>query len=140
MSPIECDKWSNEMKKKEQANAKAASVLQCALSLDQLYKVGSYKSVIELQEKIFELHEGTWDSKIAKCDLLAAQIQSFQMKEVKRVSQMHGRFKEIINGLHGIVEHIENHDLNIIRYTLKVFPHITLYAPMVDTYKISFDC
>lgn len=108
--------------------------------LDQLYKVESYKSVIELREKIFELHEGTWDSKIAKCDLLAAQIQNFQMKEVKSISPMHGRFKEIINRLHGIAEHIENHDPNIIRYTLKVFPHIILYAPMVDAYKVSFNC
>lgn len=59
------------------------------------------------------------------------------MKEREIISQLHDRFKKILNRLHSIGERVENHDL--IKYALKAFPLTTLWAFMVDAYKISRD-
>ncbi|XP_074575270.1 uncharacterized protein LOC141831762 [Curcuma longa] len=47
-----------------------------------------------------------------QCGLSSEQlIKNFLMKEGETVSQLHGRFKELLNGLHAIGERLENRDL-----------------------------
>ncbi|XP_074557881.1 uncharacterized protein LOC141813795 [Curcuma longa] len=134
---LESSRWSPDQKWKSQANAKAVVTLQCGLSSEQLIKVGPFRSAKELWDKLIELNEGTKDSRVAKRDLLINQMQNFMMKEGETVSQLHGRFKELLNGLHAIGERLENRDL--IRYALKSFPRDTLWSSMVDAYKVSRD-
>ncbi|XP_074569703.1 uncharacterized protein LOC141826360 [Curcuma longa] len=134
---LDSSRWSAEQTRKGQADAKAVVTLQCGISKDQLNKVGPFTSAKELWNKLIELHEGTRDSRIAKRDLFLNQLQNLSMKDNETVSELHGRFKEIVNGLHSVNEHIENRDL--IRYALKAFPRNTLWSSMVDAYKVSKD-
>ncbi|XP_074556829.1 uncharacterized protein LOC141812719 [Curcuma longa] len=108
---LESSRWSADQKWKSQANAKAVVTMQCGLSFEQLIKVGPFRSAKELWDKLIELNEGTKDSRVAKRDLLINQMQNFLMKEGETVSQLHGRFKELLNGLHAIGERLENRDL-----------------------------
>ncbi|XP_042467278.1 probable phospholipid hydroperoxide glutathione peroxidase [Zingiber officinale] len=101
-APLPTKDWTKEMAKKAQANAKATTTLQYGLSKEQLSKVRSFNSAKELWEKFIELNEGSSESRRAKRDLLLEQLQTFTMKTNETVSQMHGRFKEIVNGLHVI--------------------------------------
>ena len=105
---LESSKWAVEQKMKAQANAKAIMALQCGLSSKQLNKVRPFKSAQDLWDKLIELNEGTKDSRIAKRDLLINQLQNFTMKEGETVSSLHGRFKELLNGLHSVGESVEN--------------------------------
>ena len=134
---LESSRWTVEQKMKAQANAKAIVTLQCGLSSEQLNKVGPFKSAKDLWDKLIELNEGTKDSRIAKRDLLINQLQNFTMKDGETVSSLHGRFKELLNGLHSVGESVENRDL--IRYALKSFPRNSLWSSMVDAYKVSRD-
>ncbi|XP_074586970.1 uncharacterized protein LOC141842889 [Curcuma longa] len=109
--PLPTTSWTKEICKKAQANAKATTTLQCGLSKDQLSKIGPFNSAKELWEKLIELNEGSSDSRRAKKDLLVEQLQNFTMRQNETVSQMHGRFKEIVNGLHVIGEKLDNRDL-----------------------------
>ena len=134
---LESSRWSTEQLRKAQADAKAMVTLQCGIAKDQLVKVGPFTSARDLWNKLIELQEGTRDSRIAKRDLFLNQLQNLTMKENENVSELHGRFKEIINGLHSIDEHVENRDL--VRYVLKAFPRNALWSSMVDAYKVSKD-
>ncbi|XP_074591765.1 uncharacterized protein LOC141847609 [Curcuma longa] len=109
--PLPTKDWSKDICKKAQVNAKATTTLQCGLSKEQLSKVGPFNSPKKLWEKLIELNERSSESRRAKRDLLVEQLQSFTMKPNEMVSQMHGWFKEIVNGLHVIDEKIDNRDL-----------------------------
>ncbi|XP_074590609.1 uncharacterized protein LOC141846459 [Curcuma longa] len=131
---LESAQWTTEQKRKAQANAKATVTLQCGLAKDQLNKVGPFSSARDLWNKLIELNEGTRDSRIAKRDLYMNQLQNFAMRDNETVSELHGRIKELLNGLHSIGESLENRDT--IRYALKAFPQNTLWSSMVDAYKV----
>ena len=134
---LDSSRWSTEQTRKGQADAKAVVTLQCGIAKDQLVKVGPFTSAKDLWNKLIELQEGTRDSRIAKRDLFLNQLQNLVMKENETVSEIHGRFKEIINGLHSVDERVENRDL--VRYALKAFPRNALWSSMVDAYKVSKD-
>ncbi|XP_074575241.1 uncharacterized protein LOC141831737 [Curcuma longa] len=134
---LDSSRWSAEQTRKGQADAKAVVTLQCGINKDQLIKVGPFTSAKDLWNKLIELHEGTRDSRIAKRDLFLNQLQNLSMKESETVSELHGRFKEILNGLHTVDEKVENRDL--VRYVLKAFPRNALWSSMVDAYKVSKD-
>ncbi|XP_074560181.1 uncharacterized protein LOC141816265, partial [Curcuma longa] len=134
---LDSSRWSMEQTRKGQADAKAVVTLQCGINKDQLIKVGPFTSAKDLWNKLIELHEGTRDSRIAKRDLFLNQLQNLSMKENETVSELHGRFKEILNGLHTVDEKVENRDL--VRYVLKSFPRNALWSSMVDAYKVSKD-
>lgn len=97
---------------------------------------GPFSSTKELLDKLIELQKGMRDSIIMKRNLLVNQLQNFAMRDDKNVSQVYGRFKEVLNELHVIGEKIENWDL--VRY-LKVFPRVTLWSSLVDAYKVYRD-
>ncbi|XP_074586894.1 uncharacterized protein LOC141842791 [Curcuma longa] len=107
-APLSTKDWSKKICKKVQANAKATTTLQCGLSKEKLSKVGPFNLAKELSEKFIELNEGSSESRRAKRDLLVGQLQTFNMKSNETISQIHERFKEIVNGLHVIGEKIDN--------------------------------
>lgn len=59
------------------------------------------------------------------------------MKDGESISQLYGRFKELLNGFHSIGDSVENRDL--FRYALKAFPKSTLQLSIVNGYKVSRD-
>ena len=59
------------------------------------------------------------------------------MQEGETASSLHARIQDILNSLHRIGQKVENRD--IIRYALNSFPRSTLWASMVDAYKVSKD-
>lgn len=96
--------------RKEQVKSKAIITLQCVLSSDQLTKVSPFHNGrdYELWEKLIELYEGTGDSRIGKLDLLINQLQNCGMRDGVSISQLHSRFKELLNSFHFIRENVEN--------------------------------
>ncbi|XP_042380064.1 uncharacterized protein LOC121972464 [Zingiber officinale] len=117
---IPCDKWDTPTRKKIEANVKAIQTLQCGLTKEELNQANPFSSAKELWEKLIELHEGTSTTKVDET-----------------TSQLHARIQDLLNGLHAIRQKVENRD--IIRYTLNAFKRYTLWASMVDAYKVSKD-
>ncbi|XP_074561559.1 uncharacterized protein LOC141817832, partial [Curcuma longa] len=118
--PTPCENWDLALIKKVEANARATCTLQCGLTKEELNRVGPFSSAKELWEKLIELHEGTSDT-----------------KEGETATQLHARIQDLLNGLHAIGQKVDNRD--IIRYSLNAFPRNTLWASMVDAYKVSKD-
>ncbi|XP_042405104.1 uncharacterized protein LOC121995427 [Zingiber officinale] len=102
--PISCENWDASIIKKVEANAKATCTLQCGLTREGLNRVGLFTSAKELWKKLIELHEGTTDT-------LHEGISD--TKECETTSQLHARIQDLLNGLHGIKQKIENKDTNI---------------------------
>ncbi|XP_074559153.1 uncharacterized protein LOC141815095 [Curcuma longa] len=116
--PLKPERWNPTMKKEAQVEYKAQNTLQCGLTKEELNRIGPTESAKELWDKLIKLHEGTSDA-----------------KEGESASQLHARIKEILNGLHLIGHKQENRD--IIRYALNAFPRNSLWASIIDAYKIS---
>ncbi|XP_074583516.1 uncharacterized protein LOC141839623 [Curcuma longa] len=62
--PVSIDKWTPEIMRAIEADAKATQILQCGLSKEELNRVGPFISAKDLWDKLIELHEGTTDTKI----------------------------------------------------------------------------
>ncbi|XP_074557046.1 uncharacterized protein LOC141813034 [Curcuma longa] len=138
---LDSSRWSAEQTRKGQADAKAVVTLQCGINKDQLIKVGPFTSAKDLWNKLIELHEGTRDSRIAKRDLFLNQLQNLTMKENETVSELHGRFKEILNGLHTVDERVENRDL--VRYVLKILSEecfVVIHGGCLQSIQGPFNC
>ncbi|MCQ7222065.1 hypothetical protein NP006_23470, partial [Salmonella enterica] len=135
--PLPCEKWDAQMKRKIEADARATQALQCGLTKEELSRVGPCISAKELWNKLIELHEGTSDTKVSKHDLIFNKLFNMKMQEGETASQLHARIQDLLNGLHAIGQQVENRD--IIRYTLNAFPRNSLWASMVDAYKVSKD-
>ncbi|MCQ7506103.1 hypothetical protein NP150_23610, partial [Salmonella enterica] len=132
---LEPEDWNPEMKKKAQVDNKALNTLQCGLTKEELNRVGPFDTAKELWDKLIELHEGTNDSKVTKRDLLLNSLLNMKMQEEETASQLHAQIKNLLNGLHLIGHELENRD--IIRYALNAFPRNSLWASIVDAYKVS---
>ncbi|XP_074561401.1 uncharacterized protein LOC141817665 [Curcuma longa] len=135
--PVSIDKWTPEIMRAIEADAKATQILQCGLSKEELNRVGPFISAKDLWDKLIELHEGTTDTKVTKRDLLINKLFNIKMQEGETVNQLQSRVKDILNGLHAIGQKIENRD--IIRYVLNSFPRTTSWMSLVDAYRISKD-
>ena len=135
--PTPCENWEPAFIKKVEADAKATCTIQCGLTKEELNRVGPFSSAKELWEKLIELHEGTSETKVSKRDLLLNKLYNLKMQEGETASSLHARIQDILNSLHGIGQKVENRD--IIRYALNSFPRNTLWASMVDAYKVSKD-
>ncbi|XP_042380072.1 uncharacterized protein LOC121972474 [Zingiber officinale] len=95
---ISCENWNATVIKKVEANTKATYTLQCGLTKEELNRVDPFSSAKELWEKLIELHEGTSD-----------------MKEGETANQLHARIQDLLNGLHAIIQKVENRDITRIR-------------------------
>lgn len=90
----ESSKWTEELKKKAQTNAKATQTTQCGLALDQLNKLGPFKSF-----------KGLWVSFMKEHMIHGLPIFSWinykigPWRKKRPISQIHGRFKQILNEL-----------------------------------------
>ena len=77
------DKEENTWSKKEQAefvaNGKAEFHLLNVLPPQEVSRIGSYDSAKDLWEKFLELHEGTSEAKLARCDILRTQLTNLRM-------------------------------------------------------------
>ena len=132
-----CEKWEPTLIKKVEADARATCTLQCGLTKEELNRVRPFSNAKELWEKLIKLHEGTSDTKVSKRDLLFNKLYNLKMQDGETASQLHARIQDILNSLHVIGQRVENRD--IIRYALNAFPRSTLWASMVDAYKVSKD-
>ena len=120
-----------------EANARATCTLQCGLTKEELNRVDPFSSTKELWEKLIELYEGTFETKVSKRDLLFNKLYNLKMQEGETTSQLNTRIQDILNCLHAVGKKVENRD--VIRYALNAFPRNTLWASMVDAYKVSKD-
>ncbi|XP_074561717.1 uncharacterized protein LOC141818016 [Curcuma longa] len=135
--PLTCERWDAATRKKIEADAKATQTLQCGLTKEELNRIGPFISAKDLWNKLNELHEGTSDTKVSKRDLLLNKLYNIRMMDRESASGLHAQIQDLLNGLHAIDQKIKNHD--VIRYALKAFPKNTLWASMVDAYKVSRD-
>ncbi|XP_012844683.1 PREDICTED: uncharacterized protein LOC105964724 [Erythranthe guttata] len=80
-------------------NSKAKNILSCALTINEYNRVCSCSTAKDMWEMLQVTHEGTSQVKEQRINILVHQYEMFNMEQEESISQMYGRFMEIINPL-----------------------------------------
>jgi len=80
-------------------NAKALSLMQCALSANEFNRVGSCANAKEMWDKLKTTYEGTSLVKESKIGVLIREYELFQMKEGEDIKSFNARLSSIVNPL-----------------------------------------
>ena len=102
------DIWSEVTAKDYETNAKAQYVLTQTLNDDDLSCVINCKSAYEVWNDLIITHEGTYQVKRSKIDLLRSQYENFYMLNNESIDEMLTRFIKITNSLSFLVDCIDN--------------------------------
>src|ERR1700732_789713 len=92
-------------------NAKALSLMQCALSANEFNKVGSCANAKEMWDKLKTTYEGTSLVKESKIGVLIREYELFQMKEGEDIKTFNTRLSSIVNPLKDLVKSFSDEKL-----------------------------
>ncbi|WP_374695496.1 hypothetical protein ACEW7V_00205 [Areca yellow leaf disease phytoplasma] len=103
--------WDDHDMKMGELNAKAMNLLYCALDANEFNQIFTCSSAKEIWDKLEVTHEGTFQVKISKINLLVHNYELFKMEPSEIISAMFSRFIDIINGLKSLGRVYSNADL-----------------------------
>src|SRR6202047_2453651 len=92
-------------------NAKALSLMQCALSANEFNRVGTCASAKEMWDKLKTTYEGTSLVKESKIGVLTREYELFAMKEGEDISSFNSRFSSIVNPLRNLGKNFYDEEL-----------------------------
>ncbi|XP_075097871.1 uncharacterized protein LOC142175190 [Nicotiana tabacum] len=114
------EKYSEEVVKGIQKNAKAKKILICAIGPDEYNKISACRDAKAIWDVQQFAHEGTSQVKQLKIDVLTRQYKLFKIKDGKTILEMHTRLTAIINELISLGEVISRNQN--MRKTLSILP------------------
>lgn len=89
----------NRIEEENESQHKGNTKIALWVGIEPTQKSGTFNKCQRTLREAHKLHEGTNDSRIAKRVLFLSQLQYFTMKKGMIISQLHGKFKEILNRL-----------------------------------------
>ena len=98
-TPKEPKEFNETDKKNLQLNAKAISVLYCALDPSEFNRISACKSAKEIWDKLKVAHEGTSEVRETKMNMLLHDYELFKMDPSEDIKSMFTRFTTITNDL-----------------------------------------
>ncbi|XP_050222669.1 uncharacterized protein LOC126672758 [Mercurialis annua] len=94
-----------------QTNAKAITMIHCALDISEYNRVRNCVTAKHVWEKLQITYEGTDQVRETKINLLQRDYELFQMKSDEGMSEFSSRFSNIINGLKSLGENFTDEQL-----------------------------
>ena len=110
--------YDEEENKEFQLNSRAIYILVCAMDRTEYKRICQCKRAKEVWRMFRIIHEGTNQIKDSKVRILVNDYEMFKIKPNESIVEMFTRFMDVVNGLEGLGNGVEDKVSKILRCLL----------------------